>query len=567
LDIEIHDFEQRKMIIMKKVAVFIIGLLLLQAGVVSGQEVNRDITGGNAAVNVAADPEVAELAELWIRTYLDQNKGKEVTLLPAGESGNADLRLFSATPADNEAMKSEWRVVVARDILVPVMSSDNPLFEKVQSAGLDPASLGMLLTSSGGFTWGSLLHNDNKAPVTVSIPADDAALTALARFSGVEPGLITAERLPSSGDISTILRSNPEAILFCRLASITGENGARITEGINIIPIDVNANGQSDYFEQFYGDYNSFNRGVYIGKYPKELCSSIFCAAAKKPAAGAQADFVLWLLAGGQELIAEAGLTALPGGEGMVKREMFTPEMALVSAGDNRRAGVGGWMWIAAVMAAVSLIAFALYRITRARAPEGAMNEPISPVTSFGPETVAAPAGILFGKSHTWAFMEKNGTLTLGIDDFLQHVTGTISRISLKSPGDKVRRGERLASVIQRGKQLDIISPVSGTIISRNEKLTNDTGILHASPYAEGWIYGIEPENWLNESRLMLTASKYTAQIREEFGRIRDFLATFTGVTEVRLAHVVLQDGGELREGLLEEFGPEVWEEFQRRFM
>lgn len=552
---------------MKKVAVVIIGLILLQAGVVSGQEDNRNIQVSKAAVTVAADPEVAELAELWIRAYLGSNTGKEVTLLPAGESGNADLRLFAATPADKEAMKNEWRVVVARDILVPVMSSDNPLFDNVQSVGLDPASLGMLMTSSGRMTWGSLLHNDNNATVTVRIPADDAALKALARFSGVEPGLITAQRLPSGGDISTFLRSNPETILFCRLASITGGNGARITEGINIIPIDVNANGHSDYFEQFYGDYNSFSRGVYIGKYPKELCSSIFCAAATKPSAGAQADFVLWLLAGGQELIAEAGLTALPGGEGMVRREMLAPEMVLVSAGDNRRAGAGGWIWIAAVMAAVSLIAFALYRITKSRAPEGSLKEVFSPVRSFSPETVAAPAGILFGKSHTWTFMEKNGTLTLGIDDFLQHVTGTISRISLKSPGEKVRRGDRLASVIQRGKQLDIISPVSGTIISRNEKLASDTGILHASPYADGWIYGIEPENWLNESRLMLTASKYTAQIREEFGRIRDFLATFTGANEVRLAHVVLQDGGELSEGLLEQFGPEVWEEFQAKFL
>jgi len=30
---------------------------------------------------------------------------------------------------------------------------------------------------------------------------------------------------------------------------------------------------------------------------------------------------------------------------------------------------------------------------------------------------------------------------------------------------------------------------------------------------------------------------------------------------------VVLQDGGELKEGLLEEFGPEVWEEFHIRFI
>src|SRR5690606_13926427 len=99
-------------------------------------------------------------------------------------------------------------------------------------------------------------------------------------------------------------------------------------------------NGQSDYFEQFYGDYNSFNRGVYIGKYPKELCSSIFCAAETRPAEGTEADFVRWLLSDGQELIAEAGFTALPGGEGMMRREMLAPETELIQASDHRKAGV-----------------------------------------------------------------------------------------------------------------------------------------------------------------------------------------------------------------------------------
>lgn len=551
---------------MKRVALVIISLILFQAGAVSGQQESNKVQGNNDALTVAASAETSDLAGLLIRAYLASNPGKEVTLLPAGETENARLRLFAATPAEIPAIQDKWKVVVARDILVPVISADNPLAEAVLSRGIDPAGFGMLL-SAGKITWGELLHNDNKAPVTVLIPSDDAAMIQLARFSGVETDMITAPRLSSPSEISAILRSQPNSVIFCRLASVIGENGTQLAEGIKIMPIDVNANGQSDYFEQFYGDYNSFNRGVYIGKYPKELCSSIFCAAAARPEAGAQSDFVLWLLAGGQELIAEAGLTALPGGEGMARREMLAPEMALVQAADHHSAGTGGWLWIAGIIAAVSAVAFALYRFTRSTVPESSLQEPYSPVLSFNPETVAAPAGILFGRSHTWAFMEKNGTITLGIDDFLQHVTGTISRITLKSPGEKVRRGDRLASIIQKGKQLDIISPVSGTITSRNEKLTADTGILHSSPFAEGWIYGIEPENWLNESRLMLNASKYAAEIRAEFGRVRDFLATVAGTNDMRLAHVILQDGGELREGLLEEFGPQVWEEFQNKFM
>lgn len=553
---------------MKRVIAIITSLLLLQGAIlnVQAQSENRPV-GNTVTLTVAAAPEIGNLAESWVNGYLSENPGRVVSLLSSAEAGHADLRFFSATPADIDGMKGEWKVVVARDILVPVTSTANPFIDAVMARGIDPQMFGTLLTANTVLNWGELLESNGTLPVTVGIPADEAAVGALARFAGVEAGSITASRFASTVEMTVILGKNPGMVIFCRLASLTGEAGTALPEGIRIIPIDVNANGQSDYFEQFYGDYDSFNRGVYIGKYPKELCSSIFCAAETRPAEGAPADFVRWLLSDGQELIAGAGFTALPGGEGMIRREMLAPETELIRSSEHRKAGVSGWIWIAGVIAAVSLLSYLLYRIIRSRSPQAVFSEQPVAVTSFGPSTVMAPAGILYGKSHTWAFMEKNGTLTLGIDDFLQHVTGTISRITLRAPGEKIRRGERLASVIQRGKQLDIISPVSGTIVSRNERLTGNTALLHSSPYAEGWIYGIEPDNWLNESRLMTAATRYKEQILEEIGQLKDFLATVTGANDVRLAHVVLQDGGEIREGLLDEFGPEVWEEFQIRFM
>ena len=61
--------------------------------------------------------------------------------------------------------------------------------------------------------------------------------------------------------------------------------------------------------------------------------------------------------------------------------------------------------------------------------------------------------------------MEQNGIVKVGIDDFLQHITGPITRIKMKNEGDKVKKGEQILSLIQNGKQLNIYAPVSGTII------------------------------------------------------------------------------------------------------
>jgi len=62
-------------------------------------------------------------------------------------------------------------------------------------------------------------------------------------------------------------------------------------------------------------------------------------------------------------------------------------------------------------------------------------------------------------------------------------------------------------------------------------------------------------------------AGKYIDRIRQEFTQIKDFLASLPGVGSERYASIVLQDGGELKDGLLEEFGPETWEEFQVKFI
>ena len=78
----------------------------------------------------------------------------------------------------------------------------------------------------------------------------------------------------------------------------------------------------------------------------------------------------------------------------------------------------------------------------------------------------------------------------------------------MKSPGKKVKKGEQILSIIQNGKQLNLYSPVSGTIVEQNEALDTNSSSLNSSPYNEGWVYRIEPSNWSRESQLLFMADK-----------------------------------------------------------
>jgi len=552
---------------MKRVKILMVCLLVLQAGLVTAQNGKSEPPVNSInTVSVAAAPETAALVATWIEGFRMTNPGTEVSMITPEKASIADIQIITDNSTGLRDETTVWKVVVGRDVIVPVMSQSDPFLAIVSQRGISPEEFAGILSSDGSFAWGRLLGNEISTPVTVLIPDDNALLSALSEFAKINPEHITASRANYTAGLHGLLQGKSGSIAFCRLADITSQNGQEFTAGIRVIPIDVNNNAKSDYFEQFYADYSSFSRGVYIGKYPKALCNNIYAAAATVPSEGAPSDLISYILADGQRILAGTGFTALAHGEANIKREALASARAVTTTGGKAAPLAGAWLWLLAVIATVSLVAYAIYLFTRASLRENAA--PVkAPMSSFSLRSLAAPAGLLYDKSHSWTFMEKDGTVRVGIDDFLQHVTGSITRVVMKSPGDKIRKGEQVLSVIQNGKKLNIQSPVSGTIVARNERLNSDTAIVNSSPYDDGWVYAIEPNNWEKESRFLIISGRYLDFLKEEFTRIRDFLAMMPGVNDVRYAHVVLQDGGEFKEGLLEEFGPEIWEEFQNRFL
>jgi len=185
----------------------------------------------------------------------------------------------------------------------------------------------------------------------------------------------------------------------------------------------------------------------------------------------------------------------------------------------------------------------------------------------FSENTIVVPKGLYFDKTHTWAFMEKDGMVKIGIDDFFPHVTGLLTNIKMKNSGETIKKNEVFLSIIRNGKQLNIKAPVSGIIKAQNKALLTNTSLINSFPYSDGWVYMIEPTNWVREIQFLFIAENFKIWLRNEFIRLKDFLAVMQKTNETRYAHVVLQDGGELKEGILMDLRSEVWEDFQTHFI
>ena len=95
---------------------------------------------------------------------------------------------------------------------------------------------------------------------------------------------------------------------------------------------------------------------------------------------------------------------------------------------------------------------------------------------------------------NVWVRANDDGTYDLGMTDIAQTMAGSIIHCRPKKVGKKVRAGKSVATV-ESGKWVGPVkSPFGGVIAARNDAAEADATILNSSPYKQGWIVRIEPE-------------------------------------------------------------------------
>jgi glycine cleavage system H lipoate-binding protein len=546
---------------MKKIVLILIGAVILLGS--DGLAAKKEKQSGRSAVTVYTEPELAGLADQLAAGFKAYSPETEINV--AQMADNQELKpggflLVTDEPGMPLLSKSAMSMVVGRDVVVPVINPKNPYLSQIREKGVSAASLARLFAGEGQVGWGTLLGESQGSSVNFYIYEDLMVNQAVGSFLSLDPSMIRGTSVVGGAGMIEAIQRDPLGIGFCRVNDLTAAG-----EPLLLLPIDRNANGKLDYIEAIYESSATLMRGVWIGKYPKALTRNIYLVASEQPATAAEAGFVKHILGEGQAVIEMSGLKALVPAERKSRLALFADPALPVKAA-NPAFATQLIITITALLAIIFLLTFFFLRYKRNHSSQLRMSK-MAPAGSITLEGIEAPAGLFFDKSHTWAFMEPNGIVRIGIDDFLQHVTGPLTRIKLKKPGDKVRKGEPVMTLIRNGKHLEIKSPVSGIIREENLLLMTDSSLVNRSPYGKGWIYQIEPTNWMRETQLMLMSDKYREWVRSEFTRLKDFLANALKAYTPEPAAIVLQDGGELKDNVLAELGPEIWEEFQTQFI
>ncbi|PKN18358.1 MAG: glycine cleavage system protein H [Deltaproteobacteria bacterium HGW-Deltaproteobacteria-6] len=117
------------------------------------------------------------------------------------------------------------------------------------------------------------------------------------------------------------------------------------------------------------------------------------------------------------------------------------------------------------------------------------------------------PEDLLYSREHIWVRVDGD-MATLGITDYAQESLGEILSIEFPEVDTYVERDESFGSIESTKAVVDLIASVSGTIVSVNEDINDDIGIINSDPHDTGWLVVIEMDD-LEQLDDLLDAAGY----------------------------------------------------------
>ena len=114
--------------------------------------------------------------------------------------------------------------------------------------------------------------------------------------------------------------------------------------------------------------------------------------------------------------------------------------------------------------------------------------------------------GLLYSESHEWVKVDGNVAI-IGVSDFAQSEMGDITYVEMPDVDDEVEAGSDCVALESVKTSSELIAPVSGKVVARNDELEDKPEMINEDAYA-AWIIKVEMSD---ESELdaLLNAAAY----------------------------------------------------------
>lgn len=125
------------------------------------------------------------------------------------------------------------------------------------------------------------------------------------------------------------------------------------------------------------------------------------------------------------------------------------------------------------------------------------------------------PANCRFTKTHEWARLESDGTITIGITDNAQSHLGDMVFVELRPIGTALIAGKECGVLESVKSASDLYAPISGEVIAANDAVVATPSLLNSDPHNAGWLLKVRPSD-KSEFDAMMDGKAYEAFLDTE---------------------------------------------------
>ena len=259
---------------------------------------------------------VEEFQKVHPNVRIDVSAGGAGKGMADALSGLVDIGMVSRDISPEEIKKGAFWVSVCKDAVVPTVNKDNPVLADLLSHGVKKSVFIDIWIYGNITTWGEVVGKPEVTDPIKLFTRSDAcgAAETWAKYMGCKQEDLGKFAVGVYGDpgLADAVKNNLLGMGYNNVNYAYDEKTKKPVEGITIIPLDLNGNGQVDENEDFYGTKGELVNAIATGVYPSPPARNLNLVT-KDAFTGETKEFVKWIFSddGGQQYVEETGYIQL----------------------------------------------------------------------------------------------------------------------------------------------------------------------------------------------------------------------------------------------------------------
>jgi len=253
-----------------------------------------------------------EFRKVYPKVKVDISAGGAGKGVADALAGLVSVGMVSREITPEEVKAGAFYIPVVKDAVFPMMSDENPVFQKgLSGKGVKKGTLIDLWIKGKELTWGEIAESNLKHKVHVYTRSDScgAAETWAQYLEGKKQEDLQGIGVYGDPGLAEAVRKDPLGIGYNNLNYAYDFKTGLPPAGLRIVPVDLNGNGKLDPEE----DLRTKNRAIQAiaaGIYPSPPARDLYLLT-KGNVKGLTKDFIRWILMDGQKYVEEIGYIRL----------------------------------------------------------------------------------------------------------------------------------------------------------------------------------------------------------------------------------------------------------------